>query len=108
MKELAMSGTQPGFIMKFTAKPGARDALVAQGAKGFDLAHGVERWVICTDDEDPDAIWVIEFFDSDEAVEYHQAHQDSDHTSAVAELLAGPASFTRTAVRPVAASYPLP
>jgi len=103
-----VSTPHPTFIMKFTAQPGKRDALIEQAVKGFELASGIERWSVYRDDEDPDLIWVIETFASDEAVEQHRAHQDQDHVNAVGSLMAGPESFTRTTVHAAAASYPLP
>jgi len=103
-----MTEATPTFIMKFTAKPGMRDALAEQAVAGFKLAHGIDSWLVSNDAEDPDSIWVVETFTSAEAVEQHRAHQDKDHVDAIGGLMAGPTSFTRTTVFPVAASYDLP
>jgi quinol monooxygenase YgiN len=98
-----MGEGKPGYVIKTRTKPGSRDAAIELGIKGFEGSDDFESWVICTDEDDPDALWVIEFFKDDEALARHQADQgDQEHRNAVRDLMAGPP--VRSTVRAIARS----
>jgi quinol monooxygenase YgiN len=56
-----------GFIGSFIAKPGTRDALVALLQGSARSMPGCLSYVISTDPENPDAVWVTEAWESAEA-----------------------------------------
>ncbi len=63
---LAAKETAPmyGLIGQMMATPGQRDALVAILAAGTSTMPGCLGYVIATDGENPDAIWITEVWDS--------------------------------------------
>jgi quinol monooxygenase YgiN len=92
-----------GLYVKFTARPGQRDALVAlllQAASLIEAAPGCELWLINTSPTEADAVWVTELWRS-------EAEHDTSLTlpgvreqiGQVMPLLAGPPE--RTDVVPV-------
>ncbi len=59
-----------GAYVKFTAKPGERDALAGillEAAAGLQAMTECEVYIINTSDAEPDAIWVTEVWNSAEA-----------------------------------------
>jgi len=65
---------QPGVVLKLKAKPGMGEALLQMI---HDLHYtgdpdGPVNWVICQpNDEDPDSIWVFEFYRDEESFTRH-------------------------------------
>jgi quinol monooxygenase YgiN len=59
-----------GLIGKMTAVAGQRDALAAILLEGTDAMPGCLSYVIATDPQDADALWITEVWDSQES---HQA-----------------------------------
>ncbi len=66
---LAAKETTPmyGLIGQMMATPGDRDALVAILAEGTDAMPGCHSYVVATDGENPDAIWITEVWDGKES-----------------------------------------
>lgn len=56
-----------GLINRFTAHPGRRDALVAAMLDDDGPIPGLRSYVVAHDPADPDAIWITEVWDSEEA-----------------------------------------
>ena len=56
-----------GLIGKISAVPGQRDTLAAVLLEGTGSMPGCLSYVIATDGEDPDALWVTEVWDSRES-----------------------------------------
>ena len=56
-----------GLIGQMLAKPGQRAALVAILSEGSDAMPGNMGYVIGEDSANPDAIWIVELWDSKEA-----------------------------------------
>jgi quinol monooxygenase YgiN len=56
-----------GLIGKILAAPGQRDALVAVLIEGVSGMPGCHSYVVAHDASDPDAIWVTEAWESQEA-----------------------------------------
>jgi quinol monooxygenase YgiN len=59
-----------GLISKISAVPGQRDALAAALLEGTTAMPGCRSYVIATDPQDPDGLWVTEVWDTRES---HQA-----------------------------------
>ncbi|MFC0215523.1 putative quinol monooxygenase [Paenibacillus chartarius] len=74
--------SQFGMHVKFTAKSGQRDALVAillEGQAAMESIHECELYIVSVSDTDPDAIWVTEVWSDAEA---HAASLALDETKA--------------------------
>ncbi len=71
-----------GLIGKMTAKPGARDALVATILAGIGDMPGCRSYIVAHDAADGDAIWITEVW-HDEA-----AHKASLQLPAVRDAIA--------------------
>ncbi|MCX5040936.1 hypothetical protein OHA99_02730 [Streptomyces coelicoflavus] len=65
---------QPGKVLRFKAKPGKGDELFALCAKLSDESDATDKVIIARAEDDPDTLWAMEFFKSDEAL----AAQDAD------------------------------
>jgi quinol monooxygenase YgiN len=59
-----------GLIGKMLAVPGRRDELVSILLEGTDEMPGCRSYVVATDPEDPEAVWITEVWDLRES---HQA-----------------------------------
>lgn len=58
-----------GLYVKFTARPGQRDALAGQllrAAEGAGAAPGCEIYIVSTSPTEADAVWVTEVWSSQE------------------------------------------
>ncbi|MEF3303297.1 putative quinol monooxygenase [Paenibacillus sp. GYB003] len=82
-----------GMIVKFTTKPGRRDALVdilLNGAASEQATTECEQYIVHVSDNEPDAVWVTEIWSSPEA---HEASLAREETKASIErampLIAG-------------------
>jgi quinol monooxygenase YgiN len=56
-----------GLIGKISAVPGERDALAAILLEGTDAMPGCLSYIVASDPEDPDALWVTEVWDTPES-----------------------------------------
>lgn len=59
---------QPGKVLRFTAKPGKGDEPFALCPKLNDESDAMDKVIIARDEDDPDTLWAMEFFKSDEAL----------------------------------------
>lgn len=81
-------------LVKFTAKPGRRDALADHFAAYVPTAlaePGTEVWTVSVSDAHPDTVWLYEVYSSPEAVQAHsgdEAYQRSFRASSA--FVAGP------------------
>ncbi|WP_222724082.1 putative quinol monooxygenase [Streptomyces sp. OR43] len=66
--------SRPGKVLRFKAKPGKGDELLALCAKLSDKSPATDKVVIARAEDDPDTLWAMEFFKSDKAL----AAQDTD------------------------------
>lgn len=66
---LHAQGTPPmyGLIGKMRATPGNRDALIALLLEGTTAMPGCLSYIVATDPEDGDAIWITEAWDTAES-----------------------------------------
>jgi quinol monooxygenase YgiN len=71
-----------GLIGRILAVPGKRDELLAILAPGEGEMPGCLSYIVATDPQNPDAIWVTEVWDSQEA------HRASLQVPAVQEAIA--------------------
>lgn len=67
---------QPGKVLRFTAKPGKGEELFALCAEMSSRSEAVDKAIIARSEDDPDTLWAMEWFTSDEAL----AAQDADST----------------------------
>lgn len=75
-------GSMYGLIGKMLAKPGQRDALIAILMEGTGGMPGCRSYVIATDPNDANAIWITEVWDNE------QFHTDSLQLPAVQAAIA--------------------
>ncbi|WP_200925463.1 MULTISPECIES: putative quinol monooxygenase [unclassified Frigoribacterium] len=66
--------TQPGKVLRFTAKPGKGEELFALCAQMSERSPAVDKCIIARDEDDADTMWAMEWFISDEKL----AEQDAD------------------------------
>jgi quinol monooxygenase YgiN len=66
--------SQPGKMLRFTAKPGKGEELFALCAEMSARSEAVDKTIIARSEDDPDTMWAMEWFVSDEAL----AKQDAD------------------------------
>lgn len=71
---------QPAYIIRMRAKPGMGDRLFELASIGMEKSGSSDRFTILREDEDPDVLWNVEVFKSDEA-------KDSYETSDLADEL---------------------
>ncbi|SMF76157.1 putative quinol monooxygenase [Streptomyces sp. Amel2xC10] len=63
---------QPAYIIKMRAKPGHGDKLFALATEGMYKSGASDRFIILREDADPDVLWNIEVFRSDEAKDAYE------------------------------------
>lgn len=71
-----------GAFVKFTARDGQRDALIAHLLKSVDLAKGeagTEVWIVNGSPTEPNTVWLTEVYSSPEA---QAAHSNSEAAQA--------------------------
>lgn len=75
-----MNAKQPGYVLRFKARPGMGDALFKlctelhfNGDK-----DGPVDWVLSRSDEDPDVMWAFEFYRDDASFNRHYSNPDLD------------------------------
>jgi quinol monooxygenase YgiN len=63
---------QPAYIVRMRAKPGAGDKLFELATTGMEKSGASDRFIIVREGEDPDVLWNIEVFRSDEAKDAYE------------------------------------
>lgn len=58
---------QPAYIIKMRAKPGFGDKLFERANAGMMKSGASDRFILAREDGDPDILWNVEVFKSDEA-----------------------------------------
>jgi quinol monooxygenase YgiN len=90
---------QPGYVIRMRAKPGCIDKLFEMATAGIEESGCSDRFILVREDDDPDVLWNVEIFKSDEVKE---AYENGPHVDRIRgeimELLAEP--FMRVAVHP--------
>ena len=69
--------TKFGMLIKFSAKPGSRDALAAHLSSLVPIAEaepGTETYIVSVSPAEPDTVWLLESYLSPEALELHNAN----------------------------------
>jgi quinol monooxygenase YgiN len=96
---------QPAYIIKMRAKPGNGDKLFEAATIGMSKSGSSDLFVICREDEDPDVLWNVEVFRSDEAKDAYENSPLADELrDEIIDLLAEPPM--RVAVHPYSAATP--
>lgn len=94
---------QPAYVIKMRAKPGAGDKLFELATIGMRKSGAADRFIIAREDDDPDTLWNIEVFNSDDAKDqYENSILAEALRDEIIELLAEPPM--RIAVHPYSAS----
>ena len=94
---------QPGYVIKMRAKPGTGDKLFELCTAGMEKSSASDPLIICREDEDPDVLWCIEVFKSDEAKDAYENGPLADELrDEILDLLAEPPM--RIPVHPYSAS----
>ena len=93
---------QPAYIIKMRAKPGQGDRLFELATSGMEKSNSSDRFIIAREDDDPDVLWNIEVFRSDEAKDdYENSSLADELRDEIIDLLAEPPM--RVAVHPYSA-----
>ncbi|WP_030439177.1 putative quinol monooxygenase [Actinoplanes subtropicus] len=93
---------QPAYIIKMRAKPGLGDKLFELATVGMEKSGSSDRFIIAREDDDPDVLWNMEVFTSDEAKDAYENSALADELrDEIIGLLAEPPM--RVAVHPYAA-----
>jgi quinol monooxygenase YgiN len=99
--------TKPGVLLRMRAQPGQGRQLAEfiTDLHYVEDADGPVDWLIVNDDDDPEVIWVTEFYRDQESFDRHYAETNEEiekRHEQVIELLAEPP--LRVMVHPVASS----
>ncbi|MFT3799762.1 MAG: hypothetical protein QM766_00955 [Burkholderiaceae bacterium] len=82
---------QPAYIIKMRAKPGLGDKLFQLATAGMTKSGASDRFILAREDEDPDILWNIEVFKSDEAkANYENSPLADELRDEIISLLAEP------------------
>ena len=82
---------QPAYIIKMRAKPGLGDKLFELATIGMTKSGASDRFIIAREDGDPDTLWNIEVFRSDEAkANYENSPLADELRDEIINLLAEP------------------
>lgn len=93
---------QPAYIIRMRAKPGLGDKLFELATAGMTKSGSADRFIIAREDDDPDVLWNMEVFKSDEAKDAYENSPLADELrDEIIGLLAEPPM--RVAVHPYAA-----
>lgn len=94
---------RPAYIIKMRAKPGSGDRLFELATEGMKKSGASDRFIIVREDEDPDVLWNVEVFNSDEAkAAYENSPLADTLRDEIIDLLAEPPM--RVAVHPYSAA----
>ncbi|NVK72075.1 MAG: antibiotic biosynthesis monooxygenase [Oceanospirillaceae bacterium] len=93
---------QPAYIIKMRAKPGLGDKLFELASAGMTKSGASDRFIIAREDGDPDILWNVEVFISEEAkANYENSPLADELRDEIISLLAEPPM--RIPVHPYAA-----
>lgn len=93
---------QPAYIIKMRAKSGMGDKLFELATIGMTKSGASDRFIIAREDEDPDTLWNIEVFKSEEAKAHYENSSLADELrDEIIDLLVEPPM--RIAVHPYSA-----
>ena len=93
---------QPAYIIRMRAKAGLGDKLFELATVGMTKSGASDRFIIAREDGDPDTLWNIEVFRSDEAkANYENSPLADQLRDEIINLLAEPPM--RIAVHPYSA-----
>ena len=82
---------QPGYIIRMRAKPGQGDRLFELATTGMEKSDSSDRFIIAREDDDPDVLWNMEVFRSDEAKDAYENSLLADELrDEIIDLLAEP------------------
>ena len=82
---------QPGYIIRMRAKPGQGDRLFELASTGMEKSDSSDRFIIAREDDDPDVLWNMEVFRSDEAKDAYENSLLADELrDEIIDLLAEP------------------
>lgn len=82
---------QPAYIIRMRAKPGLGDKLFELATAGMAKSGASNRFIIAREDKDPDVLWNIEVFKSDEAkADYENSPLADELRDEIIGLLAEP------------------
>ena len=94
---------QPAYVIKMRAKPGLGDRLFELATVGMEKSGSSDRFIIAREDDDPDVLWNMEVFKSDEAKDAYENSPLADELrDEIIGLLAEPPM--RVAVHPYSAA----
>ncbi len=94
---------QPAYIIRMRAKPGTGDKLFELATIGMEKSGASDRFIIAREDDNPDVLWNIEVFNSDQAKRnYEDSPLAETLRDEIIELLAEPPM--RIAAHPYSAS----
>ena len=98
---------QPSYIIKMRAKPGKGDRLFELATVGMAKSGSSDRFIMLREDADPDVLWNIEVFRSEEAKDGYESSALADELrDEIIDLLAEPP--VRIAAHPYSAIPALP
>jgi quinol monooxygenase YgiN len=82
---------QPAYIIRMRAKPGKGDRLFELATIGMEKSNASDRFIIAREDGDPDVLWNLEVFESEEAKHaYENSPLADDLRDEIIDLLAEP------------------
>jgi quinol monooxygenase YgiN len=85
--------SQVGLLIKFTAKPGMRDALVEYFRSLIETAKkedGTEDWAFHLSPVEPDAVWLYEVYKDQKSMDFHNSTEINAQAKVkIGELTAG-------------------
>jgi quinol monooxygenase YgiN len=73
-----MLQNQPAYVIKMRAKPGSGDKLFELATVGVEKSGACDRFIIVREDDDPDVLWTIEVFRSEEAKDAYETSPLAD------------------------------
>lgn len=95
--------SQPAYLIRMRAKPGAGDRLFELATIGMQKSGASNRFIIVREDEDPDVLWNMEVFSSEAAkAAYENSPLANKLREEILDLLAEPPM--RISVHPYAAA----
>ncbi|MCG7309201.1 putative quinol monooxygenase [Brachybacterium sp. ACRRE] len=99
---------QPGYVIQMRAKPGMGDRLFELATEGMFRSGSSDRFIMLREDADPDVLWNIEIFRSEEdKARYEDSPLADELREEILETLDGP-PLRRVEVHPYAAIPELP
>ncbi|GGF37819.1 putative quinol monooxygenase [Subtercola lobariae] len=82
---------QPAYIIKMHAKPGMGDRLFELATVGMQKSNSSNRYTILREDDDPDVLWNVEVFTSEESkAAYENSDLADELRDEIIDLLAEP------------------